>query len=58
MTGAFAVVGVFSLSFAAGALFGSAQSGPVLVTGTAGLVMVGLADWLAGLLGSETTVSG
>ncbi|WP_396613153.1 hypothetical protein ACH9L7_07805 [Haloferax sp. S1W] len=48
--GAIAIVGVLSLLFAANILVSTTQTTPVLITGTAGVVMLALAGWLAGLV--------
>jgi hypothetical protein len=42
------LAGVGALLFALGILVGTAQLGPVLVTGTAGLLLLALAGWLLG----------
>jgi hypothetical protein len=46
--GAVGLAGVGALLFALGILVGTAQLGPVLVTGTAGLLLLALAGWLLG----------
>ncbi|WP_232702518.1 hypothetical protein [Halobacterium wangiae] len=48
---ALALVGVLSLGFAVAVLLGTSQLEPVLVTGAAGLLLLGLASWLSGLVG-------
>lgn len=50
VAGAFGVVGIFSLAFALLSLARSTQWAPVLITGTTGIVALGLAGWLAGVL--------
>lgn len=53
MAGAFAVVGVISLLFGSVILLGTSQRTPVLVTGAAGVALLGLAGWLAGVIGVQ-----
>jgi hypothetical protein len=48
--GALSVVGGISLLVAAAILVGTSQLAPVLITGATGLVMLGVAGWLAGVL--------
>lgn len=50
MAGALAVVGVLSLLFGLVVLLGTSQLTPVFVTGAVGVVLLGLAGWLAGLV--------
>lgn len=51
MAGALAVVGTLSIVFGVVMFLGTTQSSPVLVAGIAGVVLLGLAGWLAGLIG-------
>jgi mannose/fructose/N-acetylgalactosamine-specific phosphotransferase system component IID len=53
VAGALAVVGVISLLFASVVLLGTSQLAPVLITGVTGLVMLGVAGWLAGVFDSR-----
>lgn len=55
VAGALTVVGVLSLSFALAISFQISYNAPVLITGATGLILLALAGWLAGLLGSGTT---
>lgn len=57
VAGALIVVGVLALLFALAVLYGSTQLTPVLITGTTGLILLALAGWLAGLFGSESSVT-
>lgn len=50
LAGTFALVGALSLAFATAILFGTAQLGPVFVAGTTGVVLLGLAGWLVGVV--------
>jgi hypothetical protein len=56
VAGALAVVGVLSLLFGLAVLLGTSQRTPVLVTGGAGVVLLGLAGWLAGVIGIRRPV--
>ncbi|WP_416839212.1 hypothetical protein [Haloferax sp. DFSO52] len=51
--GALAIVGTISLLFAVNILVSTTQTTPVLVTGAAGVVLLALAGWLAGLFRIE-----
>ncbi|KAB1191910.1 hypothetical protein GJR96_00035 [Haloferax sp. MBLA0076] len=51
--GAVAIVGTLSLLFGLRILLVGGQLTPVLVTGTAGLILLGVSGWLSGLLRVE-----
>lgn len=53
LAGALGVVGVLSLLFAVAILLGTSQWEPVAVTGVAGVLLLGVAAWLAGLFGAR-----
>lgn len=53
VAGALTVVGAISLSLAVAILLRTSQLAPVLITGATGLVMLGVAGWLAGVFDSR-----
>ena len=50
VAGALAVVGTVSLAITLGLFVGSGQVVPGFITGTASLIMLGLAGWLSGMI--------
>lgn len=53
MAGALAVIGLISLLYGGAILVGTSQLTPVLVTAVVGVVLLMLAGWLAGLVGTS-----
>ena len=51
--GALSLVGGISLLVAVAVLVGTSQLAPILITGVTGLVMLGVAGWLAGVFESR-----